>query len=58
MSAKVEDEGTLGAFPLLDVVTTRRTRSEGIFRRVDGDRAHRLFMVSQRHHRFARRQVP
>jgi hypothetical protein len=43
---------------LLDVIPGRRTSSKGILCWVDGDRAYRLFIMSQRRHRFTRCQVP
>jgi hypothetical protein len=58
VSTKLGDEGTLGTLPLLDVISTRRISGKGKLCWVDCDRTYRLLMVSQRHHRFPRRQVP
>ena len=58
MPAEVEDKGTLGTLPFFYVISTRRTSSKGILCWVDGERADRLLMVCQRHHRFTRSQVP
>jgi hypothetical protein len=40
VSSEIENEGTLGRLPLLDVVPPRRTSSKGILCWVDGDRAY------------------
>lgn len=58
MTAEVTDEGTFGALPLLDVVATSRSRCEGIFRWVDSQCPHGLFVMSQGNHCLACRQVP
>ena len=40
VSSKIEDEGTFGRLPLLDVIPPRRTSSKGILCWVNGDRAY------------------
>ena len=40
VSSKIEDEGTLGRFPLFDVIPPRRPSGKGILCWVNGDRAY------------------
>ena len=55
---EVEDKGSLGTFPFLDVVATGGSRSEGIFDWVDRKCPNRFLVMSQREHGFAGCEVP
>ena len=58
MSTEIVHESTVRASPLLDVVATRRGRSERVLCRMNGDRPDRLVVMCKRCHRFACSQVP